>query len=131
MTQISIHLSGWAEEWILWCTTEFGFLKVAQPFCTGSSIMPQKINPDVLELIRGKTARVVGDLQSVLVLTKGLPMAYNRDLQEDKERLFDAADTVRALPRTRRAARRPRRHAAAARQQSQRGSTTATSTLPR
>jgi len=95
LSQISIHLSGWAEEWILWCTTEFNFLKVAQPFCTGSSIMPQKINPDVLELIRGKTARVVGDLQSLLVLTKGLPLAYNRDLQEDKQRVFDAADTVR------------------------------------
>ncbi|MEM9185001.1 MAG: argininosuccinate lyase [Planctomycetota bacterium] len=96
LSQIAIHLSGWAEEWILWATTEFNFLKVAQPFCTGSSIMPQKINPDVLELIRGKTARVVGDLQSLLVLTKGLPLAYNRDLQEDKERVFDAADTVAA-----------------------------------
>ncbi|MEM8866034.1 MAG: argininosuccinate lyase [Planctomycetota bacterium] len=95
LAQIAIHLSGWAEEWILWCTTEFNFLRVAQPFCTGSSIMPQKINPDVLELIRGKSARVVGALQSLLVLTKGLPLAYNRDLQEDKERVFDAADTVR------------------------------------
>lgn len=95
LAQIAIHLSGWAEEWILWSTTEFSFLKVAQPFCTGSSIMPQKINPDVLEITRGKSARVVGALQSLLVLTKGLPLAYNRDLQEDKERIFDAADTIR------------------------------------
>ena len=95
LSQIAIHLSGWAEEWILWSTTEFNFLRTPQAFCTGSSIMPQKINPDVLELIRGKTARVVGSLQSLLVLTKGLPLAYNRDLQEDKERVFDAADTVR------------------------------------
>lgn len=93
---IAVHLSGWAEEWVLWCTTEFGFLKLPQQFCTGSSIMPQKINPDVLELIRGKSGRVIGALQSLLVLTKGLPMAYNRDLQEDKERLFDAVDTVTA-----------------------------------
>jgi argininosuccinate lyase len=67
-----------------------------QQFCTGSSIMPQKINPDVLELIRGKAGRVIGNLMSLLVLTKGLPLAYNRDLQEDKERLFDSCDTVTA-----------------------------------
>lgn len=96
LSLIAVHLSGWAEEWILWSTTEFGFLTLPQQFCTGSSIMPQKINPDVLELTRGKSARVIGSLQSLLVLTKGLPMAYNRDLQEDKERVFDAADTVRA-----------------------------------
>lgn len=95
LSMIAIHLSGWAEEWILWCTAEFNFIKLPQAFCTGSSIMPQKINPDVLELIRGKTARVVGNLQSLLVLVKGLPLAYNRDLQEDKERIFDSADTVR------------------------------------
>jgi argininosuccinate lyase len=94
LATIAVHLSGWAEEWILWSTTEFGFLRLPQPFCTGSSIMPQKINPDVLELIRGKSARVVGNLTSLLVLTKGLPLAYNRDLQEDKERLFDSVDTV-------------------------------------
>ena len=69
---IAEHLSGWAEEWILWSTTEFSFLKLPQAFCTGSSIMPQKINPDVLELIRGRTARVVGNLQTLLVLIKGL-----------------------------------------------------------
>jgi len=91
---VATHLSCWAEEWILWCTTEFGFLRLPQVFCTGSSIMPQKINPDVLELIRGKTGRVVGNLMSLLVLLKGLPLAYNRDLQEDKERLFDSVDTV-------------------------------------
>jgi argininosuccinate lyase len=78
----------------LWSTAEFNFLKLPQEFCTGSSIMPQKINPDVLELTRGKTARVIGNLQSLLVLVKGLPLAYNRDLQEDKERIFDSFDTV-------------------------------------
>jgi argininosuccinate lyase len=93
---VAEHLSTWAEEWILWSTVEFGFLRLPQAFCTGSSIMPQKINPDVLELTRGKTARVIGNLQALLVLIKGLPLAYNRDLQEDKERVFDSADTVEA-----------------------------------
>jgi argininosuccinate lyase len=96
LATVAVHLSGWAEEWILWSTTEFGFLRLPQQFCTGSSIMPQKINPDVLELIRGKAARVIGNLTSLLVLVKGLPLAYNRDLQEDKERLFDSVDTVAA-----------------------------------
>jgi argininosuccinate lyase len=95
LVMIAEHLSTWAEEWILWSTAEFAFLKLPQAFCTGSSIMPQKVNPDVLELIRGKTARVVGSLQTLLVLIKGLPLAYNRDLQEDKPPLFDAFDTVR------------------------------------
>jgi argininosuccinate lyase len=95
LAMIAVHLSTWAEEWILWSTTEFGFIELPQAFCTGSSIMPQKINPDVLELIRGKTARVVGNLTRLFVLTKGLPLAYNRDLQEDKEPLFDSFDTVR------------------------------------
>jgi argininosuccinate lyase len=93
---IALHLSSWAEEWILWATTEFGFLELPDAFCTGSSIMPHKKNPDVLELIRGKAARVVADLQHLLVLVKGLPLAYNRDLQEDKIALFDAHDTVSA-----------------------------------
>src|SRR5207245_963809 len=93
---IALHLSGWAEEWILWATTEFGFVALPDAFCTGSSIMPHKKNPDVLELIRGKAARVVGDLQQLLVLVRGLPLAYNRDLQEDKVALFDAHDTVAA-----------------------------------
>ncbi|MCA9091739.1 MAG: argininosuccinate lyase, partial [Planctomycetaceae bacterium] len=96
LSMIALHLSGWAEEWILWSTTEFRFLKLPQQFCTGSSIMPQKVNPDVLELIRGKTARVTGQLQTLLMLIKGLPLAYNRDLQEDKRPLFEAVDTVRA-----------------------------------
>ena len=94
LSLIAVHLSVWAEEWILWSTTEFNFLKLPQEFCTGSSIMPQKINPDVLELTRGKTGRVIGNLQTLLVLVKGLPLAYNRDLQEDKPALFDSFDTV-------------------------------------
>ncbi len=96
LTLIGEHLSTWAEEWILWSTVEFNFLRLPQEFCTGSSIMPQKINPDVLELVRGKTARVIGSLQTLLVLVKGLPLAYNRDLQEDKPPLFNAFDTVDA-----------------------------------
>ena len=93
---IAEHLSGWAEEWILWSTDEFGFLKLPETFCTGSSIMPQKINPDVLELIRGKSARAIGNLQTLMVLVKGLPLSYNRDLQEDKLPLLDSFDTVKA-----------------------------------
>jgi argininosuccinate lyase len=94
LTVIAEHLAGWAEEWVLWSAQEFGFLALPDAICTGSSIMPQKKNPDVLELIRGRSARVVGDLTTLLVLIKGLPLAYNRDLQEDKEPLFDAFDTV-------------------------------------
>jgi argininosuccinate lyase len=94
LSTIALHLSGWAEEWILWSTVEYGFLDLPDAFCTGSSIMPHKKNPDVLELIRGKSARVVGSLTQLLVLVKGLPLAYNRDLQEDKEAVFDACDTV-------------------------------------
>src|SRR5262249_33280751 len=93
---VALHVSGWAEEWILWATTEFGFLELPDAFCTGSSIMPHKKNPDVLELIRGRAARVVANLQNLLLLVKGLPLAYNRDLQEDKIALFDACDTVAA-----------------------------------
>ena len=96
LTMIAEHLSVWAEEWIAWSTVEFDFLELPQEFCTGSSIMPHKINPDVLELTRGKTARVIGNLQTLLVLLKGLPLAYNRDLQEDKPPLFDSFDTVQA-----------------------------------
>jgi argininosuccinate lyase len=96
LAMIAEHLSGWSEEWILWSSVEFGFLELPQPYCTGSSIMPQKINPDVLELVRGKTGRVIGNLQSLLVLVKGLPLAYNRDLQEDKQPLFDSLDAVEA-----------------------------------
>src|SRR3954469_3500732 len=96
LATIATHLSGWAEEWVLWSTTEFNFIRLPQAYCTGSSIMPQKINPDVLELIRGKSSRVIGNLMSLLTLVKALPLAYNRDLQEDKERLFDSVDTVGA-----------------------------------
>jgi len=96
LTMIALHLSTWAEEWILWSSAEFDFIKLPEQFCTGSSIMPQKINPDILELTRGKTGRVVGNLQTLIVLIKGLPLAYNRDLQEDKPALFDSVDTVRA-----------------------------------
>src|SRR5436305_6122084 len=96
LSLIAVHLSGWAEEWVLWATTEFNFLELPDAFCTGSSIMPHKKNPDVLELIRAKAARVVGALQSLLMLVRGLPLAYNRDLQEDKVALFDAHDTVAA-----------------------------------
>ncbi len=96
LTTIALHLSGWAEEWVLWSTQEFSFLALPDAICTGSSIMPQKKNPDVLELIRGRSARVVGHLKTILMLEKGLPLAYNRDLQEDKEPLFDAFDTVDA-----------------------------------
>lgn len=96
LSLIALHLAGWAEEWILWSTTEFNFLDLPDAFCTGSSIMPHKKNPDVLELIRGKSARVVASLQQLMLLVKGLPLAYNRDLQEDKEAMFDAFDTVSA-----------------------------------
>ena len=94
LTMVAEHLSGWAEEWVLWSTQEFAFLTLPDAVCTGSSIMPQKKNPDVCELIRGRCARVVGALTTLLVLVKGLPLAYNRDLQEDKGPLFDAFDTV-------------------------------------
>ncbi|MEM9399926.1 MAG: argininosuccinate lyase [Verrucomicrobiota bacterium] len=91
-----VHLSRLAEDLILWSSAEFSFVRIGDAYTTGSSLMPQKKNPDVPELIRGKTGRVVGDLMSLLTLIKGLPMTYNRDLQEDKERLFDAADTLLA-----------------------------------
>jgi argininosuccinate lyase len=96
LAMVASHLSGWAEEWILWSTVEFGFLKLPHAFCTGSSIMPQKVNPDVLELTRGKSARVMGNLQTLMLLVKNLPLAYNRDLQEDKPPLFDSFDTIEA-----------------------------------
>ncbi len=93
---IMLHLSRLSEELVLWNTSEFDFVSISDSFCTGSSIMPQKKNPDVPELIRGKTGRVYGALMSVLTMMKGLPLAYNRDLQEDKEPLFDAIDTTGA-----------------------------------
>ncbi|NSW85411.1 MAG: argininosuccinate lyase [Syntrophobacteraceae bacterium] len=91
---LMMHISRMAEELILWSTTEFAFIDISDAFCTGSSIMPQKKNPDVPELMRGKTSRVYGNLMTLLTLTKALPLAYNRDLQEDKEPVFDTADTV-------------------------------------
>lgn len=96
---LAVHLSRLAEDVILWTTSEFNFIRIGDAYTTGSSLMPQKKNPDVAELTRGKTGRVVGNLMSLLTLLKGLPMTYNRDLQEDKERLFDTADTVRACVR--------------------------------
>lgn len=91
---LMVHLSRLAEELILWSSREFGFVELDDAFSTGSSIMPQKKNPDVPELVRGKTGRVVGHLTALLIVLKGLPLAYNKDLQEDKEALFDTADTV-------------------------------------
>ena len=91
-----MHLSRFCEELILWSSVEFGFIEIDDSFSTGSSIMPQKKNPDMAELIRGKSGRVYGDLMSLLTICKGLPLAYNKDLQEDKEPVFDAADTLNA-----------------------------------
>ncbi len=91
-----VHLSRLSEELVLWSTTEFGFITLADAFATGSSIMPQKKNPDVPEIVRGKTGRVIGSLVALLTLMKSLPLAYNRDMQEDKEPLFDAVNTLKA-----------------------------------
>jgi len=91
---LMMHLSRFAEEIILWCSWEFKFIELDDAYATGSSIMPQKKNPDVAELVRGKTGRVYGDLMSLLTAMKGLPLAYNKDMQEDKEPVFDALDTV-------------------------------------
>jgi argininosuccinate lyase len=96
---LAVHLSRLAEDVILWASAEFNFIKIADAYTTGSSLMPQKKNPDIAELSRGKSGRVFGNLISLLTLLKGLPMTYNRDLQEDKERLFDTGDTVRATTR--------------------------------
>lgn len=95
----AVHLSRLAEDLILWASSEFNFIRIADAYTTGSSLMPQKKNPDIAELTRGKSARVIGDLMALLTLVKGLPMTYNRDLQEDKEALFDAADAIRATVR--------------------------------
>jgi len=90
-----MHLSRLAEEFVIWSSPEFSFIEIDEDFCTGSSIMPQKKNPDVAELIRGKTGRIYGNLQSLLTVMKGLPLSYNRDMQEDKEGLFDTVDTLK------------------------------------
>ena len=92
---LAVHLSRMSEELILWTSSEFGFAVLPDEFSTGSSMMPQKKNPDLAELIRGKTGRVIGDLMAMLTTLKGLPLAYNSDLQEDKERVFDALDTIK------------------------------------
>ena len=92
-SQLMLHLSRLAEELVIWSTSEFGFVELADAFATGSSIMPQKKNPDIAELIRGKTGRVYGHLMGMLTVGKGLPLSYNKDLQEDKEGVFDTFDT--------------------------------------
>ena len=94
LSTLAMHLSRLAEEWLIWATPEYDFIDIDESFCTGSSIMPQKKNPDVLELIRGKTGRVYGDLTNLLTVMKAQPLAYNRDLQEDKRAVFDATDQI-------------------------------------
>ena len=91
---LSVHLSRFAEEMVLWCSDGFRFIALSDAFTTGSSIMPQKKNPDAAELVRGKSGRVIGDLNALLIVLKGLPLTYGKDMQEDKEPVFDAADTV-------------------------------------
>ena len=95
ISTIMMHLSRFSEEIILWCSKEYDYIELDDKFSTGSSIMPQKKNPDIAELVRGKCARVYGDLMGILTMMKGLPLAYNKDMQEDKEFLFDAVDTVK------------------------------------
>ena len=97
---LMMHLSRFSEEIILWCSWEFKFIELDDAYATGSSIMPQKKNPDVTELIRGKTGRVYGDLNTLLTMMKGIPLAYNKDMQEDKEAIFDAVDTVKLCLKT-------------------------------
>ena len=95
LTMIGVHLSRIGEEMIIWASTEFGFITLDDAFSTGSSMMPQKKNPDIAELARGKGGRLIGNLTGFLASVKGLPLTYNKDMQEDKEPLFDAVDTVR------------------------------------
>ncbi len=95
LSLVMMHLSRFSEEVILWCSSEFGFIELDDAFSTGSSIMPQKKNPDIAELVRGKTGRVYGDLTTALTMMKGIPLAYNKDMQEDKEAVFDAIDTAK------------------------------------
>ena len=97
---LMMHLSRFSEEIVMWCSWEFKFIELDDAYSTGSSIMPQKKNPDITELIRGKTGRVYGDLNTLLVMMKGLPLAYNKDMQEDKEAIFDAVDTVKLCIKT-------------------------------
>ena len=100
LSLIMTHLSRFSEEIILWCSWEFKFVELDDAYATGSSIMPQKKNPDVTELIRGKTGRVNGDLITLLSMLKGIPLAYNKDMQEDKEAIFDAIDNVKLCVKT-------------------------------
>lgn len=95
LSMIMVHLSRFSEEIIMWCSWEFKFVELDDAFSTGSSIMPQKKNPDIAELVRGKSGRVFGDLTTLLTVMKGIPLAYNKDMQEDKEAVFDAVDTVK------------------------------------
>ena len=95
LSVIMMHLSRFSEEIILWCSSEFSFIELDDAYSTGSSIMPQKKNPDIAELVRGKTGRVYGDLTALLTVMKGIPLAYNKDMQEDKEAVFDAIDNVK------------------------------------
>ena len=97
---IMMHLSRFSEEIIMWCSWEFKFIELDDAFSTGSSIMPQKKNPDICELVRGKTGRVYGNLMGLLTVMKGLPLAYNKDMQEDKEQIFDSLDTVKICIKT-------------------------------
>jgi argininosuccinate lyase len=96
LAMISMHLSRWAEQWIMYMSTEFSFIRIADKYTTGSSMMPQKKNPDMMELIRGRCGLVYGDLMALLTILKGLPIGYNRDLQEDKRIVFRCYDTVSA-----------------------------------
>ncbi|HSN27048.1 MAG TPA: lyase family protein, partial [Kofleriaceae bacterium] len=93
---VQVHLSRLGEELVLWTSQEFGFAKVGEAYCSGSSLMPQKMNPDLAELVRGKAGRVVGDWVALVTVVKGLPLAYNKDLQETQEPLYDAVETVLA-----------------------------------
>ncbi|MBQ0102379.1 MAG: argininosuccinate lyase, partial [Firmicutes bacterium] len=95
LSLVMVHLSRFSEDIILWSSSEFGFITLSDNFTTGSSIMPQKKNPDMAELVRGKTGRVYGDLMAILTVMKGIPLAYDKDMQEDKETVFDASDTVK------------------------------------
>src|SRR5882757_4133188 len=97
LSMLAVHLSRWAEEMIVFSSQEFGFIRLPEAYSTGSSAMPQKMNPDLLELTRGKAARIIGDATALLVTVKGLPLAYNKDLQETQQPLFDAAGTVLSL----------------------------------
>jgi argininosuccinate lyase len=97
LSLLGLHLSRWAEEMIIFSTQEFGFVQLPEAYSTGSSAMPQKKNPDLLELVRGKTGRVIGSVTALMVAMKGLPLAYNKDLQETQQPLFDAADTALGL----------------------------------